>query len=86
MIDHGLEINLISMDFYKKERWPINIFLGYREDAFDYMLCDLINKKVIRSQDIIFMEEKTIKDKELEKASIASQHARFRPSGREPTR
>ena len=24
LIDHGSEINLISMDFYKKGKWPIN--------------------------------------------------------------
>ena len=24
LIDHGSEINLMSMDFYKKGKWPIN--------------------------------------------------------------
>ena len=24
LINHGSEINLMSMDFYKKEKWPIN--------------------------------------------------------------
>ena len=24
LIDHGLEIYLMSMDFYKKGKWPIN--------------------------------------------------------------
>ena len=24
LVDHGSEINPMSMDFYKKEKWPIN--------------------------------------------------------------
>ena len=24
LVDHGSEINLMSMDFYKKGKWPIN--------------------------------------------------------------
>ena len=36
------------------------IFLGYGDDEFGYQLSDLINKKVIRGRDIVFMEEKTI--------------------------
>ena len=24
LVDHGLEINPMSMDFYKKGKWPIN--------------------------------------------------------------
>ena len=36
------------------------IFLGYGEDEFGYRLWDLIEKKVIRSRDIVFMEEKII--------------------------
>ena len=36
--------------------------LGYGEDEFGYQLWDLIDKKVIRSQDIVFMEDKTMAD------------------------
>ena len=36
------------------------IFLGYDDDEFGYRLWDIANKKVIRSRDIVFMEEKTI--------------------------
>ena len=43
------------------------LFLGYDEDEFGYRLWDLIYKKVIRSQDIVIMEEKTIADWEMEK-------------------
>ena len=42
------------------------IYLGYDKDEFSYWLWDLINKKVIRSRDIVFMEENTIADWETE--------------------
>ena len=48
------------------------IFLGYDEDEFDYRLWDLIDKKVIKSRDIVFMEEKTIADWETEKTGTSS--------------
>ena len=39
--------------------WPC-IFLGYGDYKFNYRLWNLAEKKVIRSGDTIFMEEKTI--------------------------
>ena len=39
--------------------WPC-ILLGYGDDEFGYRLWNLADKKVIRSRDIVFMEEKTI--------------------------
>ena len=30
LIDHGSEINLMSMDFYKKGKWPINTKHGWK--------------------------------------------------------
>ena len=30
LIDHGSEINLMSMDFYKKGNWPINTKHGWK--------------------------------------------------------
>ena len=30
LINHGLEINLMSTDFYKKGRWPINTNHGWK--------------------------------------------------------
>jgi hypothetical protein len=30
LVDHGLEINLMSMDFYKKGKWPINTKHGWK--------------------------------------------------------
>ena len=38
------------------------IFMGYAEDEFGYRLWDLVDKKVLRSRDIVFMEDKTIED------------------------
>ena len=38
------------------------IFMGYSEDEFGYRLWDLVDKKVVRSRDIVFMEDKTIED------------------------
>ena len=42
------------------------LFLNYGEDEFNYWLWDLIDKKVIRSRDIVFMDEKKIVDWEME--------------------
>ena len=39
-----------------------NIFMGYPEDEFGYKLWNLFDKKVVRIRDIVFMEDKTIKD------------------------
>jgi hypothetical protein len=30
LLDHGSEINLMSMDFYKKGKWPINTKHGWK--------------------------------------------------------
>ena len=57
--------------------WPC-IFLGYNIDEFGYRLWDLIDKKVIRSQDIDYKEEKTIADWETEKLG-------FKPALKRPT-
>ena len=39
-----------------------NIFIGYGIDEFGYRLYDPIEKKLVRSRDIIFMENQTIED------------------------
>ena len=38
------------------------IFLGYRRDEFGYRLWDPVDKKVIRSRDVVFLEDQTIED------------------------
>ena len=36
--------------------------MGYSEDEFGYRLWDLVDKKVVRNQDVVFLEDKTIAD------------------------
>ena len=55
------------------------IFLGYDDDEFGYRLWDLINKKVIRSRDIVFMEESMIVDWEMEKTWSTLKSTENRP-------
>ena len=38
------------------------IFLGYPHEEFGYRLWDPIDKKIIRSRDVIFFEDQTIDD------------------------
>ena len=49
------------------------MFLGYDEHEFGYWMWNLINKKVIRSRDIVFMEENIIVDWETEKKGSSSE-------------
>ena len=51
------------------------MFLGYLEDEFGYMLWNLLDKKVVRSRDIVFMEDKTIEDCKQIKTVSSSQSA-----------
>ena len=38
------------------------IFLGYAREEFGYRLWDPVDKKIIRSRDVIFFEDQTIED------------------------
>ena len=49
------------------------VFLGYGDDEFGYRLCNLSEKKVIRSRDIVFVEEKNISDWESENKTTSSE-------------
>ena len=51
------------------------IFLGYSKDEFGYRLWDLFDKNVVRSRDIVFMEDKTIEDRRQQKLVSSSQLA-----------
>ena len=59
--------------------WTTNpttcIFFGYSEDEFGYRLWNLLDKKVVRSRDIVFMEDKTIEDCKQIKTVSSSQSA-----------
>ena len=68
---------LAYMHVAKDQRGKFNpksrpcIFLGYSDEEFSYQLWDLADKKVIRSRDIVFMEEKTIVNWEKEKSDTS---------------
>ena len=49
------------------------IFLGYGDDEFGYRLWNLEEKKVIRSHDIVFMEENIIANWESEMKTTSSE-------------
>ena len=57
------------------------IFLGYGDDEFGYRVWDLVDKKVFRSRDVIFMEDKTrLADWESEKKIMNSDEIRTHPA------
>ena len=41
LIDHGSEINIMSADFYRKGRWPIDTQHGWRVKAATLVIEDL---------------------------------------------
>ena len=47
------------------------IFLGYGHEEFGYRLWDPVDKKVIRSRDVIFFEDQTIKDFDKSKKTVS---------------
>ena len=67
------------MDMAKDQRSKLDnkskpcIFMGYSEDEFGYRLWDLVDKKVVRSRDIVFMEDKTIEDWKQHESKFFSQ-------------
>ena len=56
------------------------IFLGYSRDEFGYKLWDLVDKKVVRSWDIIFLENKTIEHWKQQKSESTPTTIDLRPS------
>mgnify|MGYP000067078227 CR=1 FL=1 len=48
------------------------IFLGYDDDEFGYRLWNLAEKKVTRNRDIVFIEEKTIVNWEIENKTLVT--------------
>lgn len=55
------------------------IFLGYSEDNFGYKLWDPVDRKVIRSRDVVFFEDQTIEDCEKPKKQPSSQTVNHDP-------
>ena len=38
------------------------IFIGYGQDEFDYRFYDPVEKKLVRSRDVVFFQDQTIED------------------------
>ena len=38
------------------------IFIGYGQDELGYRFYDLVEKKLVRSRDVVFFEDQTIED------------------------
>ena len=53
------------------------IFLGYGDEEFGYRLWDPKQKQVIRSRDVVFLEDQTIED--IEKPKVSSSSANKNP-------
>ena len=49
------------------------IFLGYAHEEFGYRLWDPINKRIVRSRDVVFLEDQTIEDFDKPEKSEKSQ-------------
>ena len=56
------------MHILKNERFKLDakirpcVFIGYGQDELGYRFYDLVLKKLVRSQDVVFMEDHTIQD------------------------
>ena len=67
------------MHLAKDERSKLNnkltpcIFLGYSKDEFGYRQWDLLDKKVVRNRDIVFLEDNMIEDWNQHKLELSPQ-------------
>ncbi|GJX52528.1 putative RNA-directed DNA polymerase [Tanacetum coccineum] len=50
------------------------VFLGYGQDEFGYRLYDPVQKKLVRSRDVVFEEDLTLKDLEKAERETVPQH------------
>ncbi|GJY76876.1 putative RNA-directed DNA polymerase [Tanacetum coccineum] len=50
------------------------VFLGYGQDEFGYRLYDPVQKKLVRSRDVVFEEDQTLKDVENAERETIPQH------------
>ncbi|GKB97559.1 putative RNA-directed DNA polymerase [Tanacetum coccineum] len=69
-----------SVHIPKDERSKLDVkgkpcaFLGYGQDEFGYRLYDLVQKKLVRSRDVVFEEDLTLKDVEKAERETIPQH------------
>ena len=50
------------------------IFMGYGHEKFGYRLWDPVNKKIIRSRDVVFFENQIIEDLDQKKAESLNEY------------
>ncbi|GKF59181.1 retrovirus-related pol polyprotein from transposon TNT 1-94, partial [Tanacetum coccineum] len=50
------------------------VFLGYGQDEFGYRLYDPVQKRLVRSRDVVFEEDQTLKDVENAERETIPQH------------
>ena len=50
-----------------------SIFFGYSDGEFGYKLWGVVNKKIVRSWDIVFLGDKMIEDKKQQKSELTPQ-------------
>lgn len=51
------------------------VFLGYGQDEFGYQLYDPVQKKLVRSRDVVFEEDQTLKDVEKAEKEVVPQYS-----------
>lgn len=62
------------------------IFLGYGQDEFGYRLYDPVEKKLVRSRDVVFCEDQTVKDIQKVQMTSTQMYDDFVDLGNEVTR
>ena len=50
------------------------VFIGYGQDEFGYRFYDPVQKKLVRSRDVVFMEDQTIQDIEKTDKTVSQYH------------
>ncbi|KAJ0082200.1 hypothetical protein Patl1_10871 [Pistacia atlantica] len=60
----NIRMNLISKSILDDEGYYNTFSDGYGLDEFKYRLYDLVENKLVRSHDVVFMEDQTIRDVE----------------------
>ena len=60
------------------------VFIGYGQDDFGYKLYDPVEKKIVRSRDVVFVEDQTIEDIRKEQKTMPQQYRDVNPEPQTP--
>ena len=60
------------------------VFIGYGQDDFGYKLYDPVEKKIVRSRDVVFIEDQTIEDIRKEMKTMPQQYRDVNPEPHTP--